>query len=318
MCGITGLVLGRRCRSAREYEAIREQFSDSLVAAQARGTDAAGLFDLNEGGEHYYYRAPLAASSLVRTQAFKAVLSHVGDNTIAIVGHTRAATTGSPMVVDNNHPIYDAPLIGVHNGVIWNNDELREEYFTEAEVDSAVILSVLNAHMGDGKLTLGHIRKAMPLLEGSWAVAIADIQQDALFVARNSGSPLVMTRAKATQALWFGSTNQIIDAAFGRKGVATKSLYEYSAMRLTRGNAEGLKVQGKAIKRPNKLSARGMFRFPPKNAPMSVYGRHTEEGDMREDWELVRDRSDRRGYPSFYDEGSASAKLLEWARKGGE
>jgi len=66
------------------------------------------------------------------------------------------------MVVDNNHPIYDAPLIGVHNGVIWNNDELREEYFTEAEVDSAVILSVLNAHMGDGKLTLGHIRKAMP------------------------------------------------------------------------------------------------------------------------------------------------------------
>ena len=53
-------------------------FIDSLIEAESRGTDASGLFVINEGGEHYFYRAPVQASSLVDLDAFWKVLDQVG------------------------------------------------------------------------------------------------------------------------------------------------------------------------------------------------------------------------------------------------
>ena len=140
MCGITGLVLGSRGRSNADYQKVKNDFTLMLLSAQSRGTDASGLFILNEGGRHFYYRAPVPASELVESDEYWNILSQVDDSTIAIVGHTRAATTGDPEVIENNHPIYDAPLVGVHNGVVHNHEQLRRKYGAVADVDSATIL----------------------------------------------------------------------------------------------------------------------------------------------------------------------------------
>ena len=283
MCGITGLVLSKRDRTEAEYAEITRQFTEQLIAAQSRGTDAAGVYILNEKGEHYYYRAPLAAKALVNTPDFQAVLSHVGASTIAIVGHTRAATTGSPLVVDNNHPIYDAPLIGVHNGVIYNHRNLRNQYGAVSDVDSAVILSTIKAHMGDELLTHGIIRQAMREVDGSWAIAVADIRQEQIFLARNDKSPMEMFHGRKQGITFFGSTHSIISAGFDID-IETVSLPAFAVTTLNRVSAKGRQICYTPLMKPKRKTLAikpTRFRFSPTDS-------WTYTDTELEDWELAQ------------------------------
>ena len=242
MCGVIGTVLSPKHRSADQLLDICDDFTEMLVAAQVRGIDAAGVFVINEGGEHFYYRAPMAASRLVNAEGFYNVLDNVTNQTIAIVGHTRAATTGSPAVNDNNHPIYDAPLLGVHNGVIHNHRQLRAEYGAVADVDSAVILSVIKSELvGDEPLTRKNLVAALPKLQGSFAIAVTDLRDDSLFLARNAGSPMVITQRTNGQ-LWFASTETILAEGLRLQSkIDSQTLPANTVLRLTRTEAKGVK-----------------------------------------------------------------------------
>ena len=298
MCGITGVVLGSKVRSASDIEAIKHSFIKSLVAAESRGTDAAGLFVINEGGEHYFYRAPVRAQKLVATDSFWDVLDQVGSSTIAIVGHTRAATTGDPIVVDNNHPIYDPPLVGVHNGVVRNHMELRDKYGAVADVDSATILSVLNSRLSDTQtLTRKIIAKAMPEVLGSWAIAIADTRKDTLYLARNSGSPMQLTWVSGNQLLWFGSTDRILEPAVAGK-VESLSMTANTVMALTRSNAETGHITHAGIKAPL-MSLGKVNHYPRPNR--GLYAPQIASKSYGRQWK----------YPEFFDNGAATAEILK-------
>jgi len=302
MCGIIGVVLGDKVRSEGEYERIREDFATMLVAAQARGTDAAGLYVVNSDGISVHAAAGSAAA-LATTDEFWSVLNEVGPTTIAIVGHTRHATTGSPNVNDNNHPIVDSRLVGVHNGVIYNHMALRRKYGAVAEVDSAAILSTLMHQRTEtsGHLTTGDIRQAMPQVEGSWAIAVADFDRpDVLFLARNAGSPMQITHERKRQALWFASTNTILSQGLGRTVRAT-TLPAWSVAKLTRKVARTGRVLHASIQAPKV------------HRPVDCHG--------LEDWQVFTGvyGADVGTYGhkySFFDEGAASAAALKTAQKG--
>ena len=300
MCGITGVILGNKVRSAGEYERIRDDFCTMLVAAQVRGTDAAGLYVLNENGEHYVHSAAGPAAKLVKSTKFWSVLDKVGPTTVAIVGHTRAATTGSPKVNDNNHPIVDGSLVGVHNGVIYNHQALRRQYGAVAEVDSATILSTLNAKLTeDAVLTTGMIERGMPQVEGSWAIALADTRRTCLFLARNAGSPMQLSHERKRQAFWFASTVDILSKGLGHK-VKAMALPQWTVTKLTRKNARTGKMTTKPIQAPKA------------HRPVVAHG--------LEDWELSTGLYDADNgsfvHPySFFDEGRGSAAALRAAQE---
>jgi len=302
MCGIIGLVLGSRVRSAGEYERIRVDFSTMLVAAQARGVDAAGLYLINAvpgkpGVRQYVHSAGIPAESLVKTPAYWELLDNVGPDTIAIVGHTRHATTGSPKVNSNNHPIVDGPLVGVHNGVIYNHQALRSQYGAVAEVDSATILSTLLAQGQGDALEVGDIRQAMPQVDGSWAIAVSDQRRQGIFLARNAASPMQLTHERKRKVLWFASTTSILSQGLGHE-VKAQPLPVWSVAFLTRKNASTGKLTPKSIEAPKV------------HRPVVTHG--------REDWETctsVYGHSERyAGYPSFFDQGSTTAAALKAAR----
>lgn len=302
MCGITGLVLGRKVRSASDIANIKKSFIDTLIAAESRGTDAAGIFVLNEAGEHYFYRAPIKASELVKTQSFWDVLEQVGKSTIAIVGHTRAATTGAPEVIDNNHPIYDPPLVGVHNGVVQNHLELRKKYGAVADVDSATILSVLNAHISDTQtLTRKIIAKAMPEVLGSWAIAIADTRKDTLYLARNAGSPMQLTWQKSKQLMWFASTDFILRPVTGKQ-VKSLSMTSNSVIALTRDNAETGQTFYIGIKAPVAVLS-NRYHYPKHQTHVYVPQNKPYKHDRQ--WK----------YPPFFDDGATTAAILKYFKE---
>src|SRR5262245_2309046 len=113
MCGIAGYSLSSGSRVDRTLAA------QALLAAIAeRGADAVG----------YAYRAPGRTYPTVvkqRTPASKllervAVPAEAGQ----LLVHVRDYTKGHPSIPANNHPVRHGPVIGIHNGIIVNDDEL--------------------------------------------------------------------------------------------------------------------------------------------------------------------------------------------------
>ena len=218
MCGILGICLDKRDRSEADFINLKADFSNLLQASMVRGIDATGFYIVNRDADVVYLKAPITAEEMVwengGDNAFWDTLdAFVGPDTVAIIGHTRAATTGSPECNDNNHPVVDAPIIGVHNGVIRNHLALAEKYPKAAEVDSAVIFSMLKTKAGDKPLTVKTITNSYDELVGPAAIAVADMRKpDGVFLARHT-NPVNITRDRAAGLLMFASTLDILQDA---------------------------------------------------------------------------------------------------------
>src|SRR5213083_1870401 len=157
MCGIAGYSLRSRSSVGRTLAA------QALLAAIAeRGADAVG----------YAYRAPNDTYATVvkqRTPASKLLerVSVPADANQLLV-HVRDYTKGHPSIAANNHPVRHGPVVGIHNGIIVNDDTLLEPHDCSRveprmTVDSEAIFAVA-AHSNSSP-------RALEELHGSMAAA---------------------------------------------------------------------------------------------------------------------------------------------------
>lgn len=136
--------------------------------------------------------------------------------------HTRAWTKGSPVNPNNNHPIRVANIVGVHNGGVWNDDELFAELGILdrriGHVDSEAIFAALaygGEPYGKGNVTRipgwrSHL-DALEVIEGTAAIAWLDTNDNpgVLHVARIASSPLAWAQTKNGSFI-FASTLEAI------------------------------------------------------------------------------------------------------------
>ena len=223
MCGILGICFDGRDRTDAEWMDIAWEFSNLWIHSMRRGTDAAGVYIVNRDADIQYIKAPVTAEYLVgRDEAnddmygyWEFVRNQLGPNTVGIIGHTRAATTGDPKYNDNNHPVVDAPIIGVHNGVITNHMALHAKYPKVAEVDSAAIMSLLKSKSANRPITKKIIANSVHELDGPFAIAIADMRKpDGIYLSRNR-NPVHFHRNRTDGLLMFASTSEILEDALG-------------------------------------------------------------------------------------------------------
>jgi glucosamine 6-phosphate synthetase-like amidotransferase/phosphosugar isomerase protein len=177
MCGIAGYSLRPRSNIERTLAA------QSLLAAIAeRGADAVG----------YAYRAPGEIYPTVVKQRTPAsqLLDRVSvpDGANQLLVHVRDYTKGHPSIPANNHPVRHGPVVGIHNGIILNDDELLAPHScARAEprmtVDSEAIFAIA-AHSRNDARALEPLRGAMA---AGW---IDEREPGVVFVARGMGRPL--------------------------------------------------------------------------------------------------------------------------------
>src|SRR5919206_4489487 len=204
MCGIAGYSVRARSRVERTLA------TQALLAAIAeRGADAVG----------YAYRAPGETYPTVvkqRTPASK-LLERVSvpQRANQLLVHVRDYTKGHPSIPANNHPVRHGPVVGIHNGIIVNDDELLAPHScARAEprmsVDSEAIFALAAHSQNDPR--------ALEAIAGSMATAWLDQREPGtVFAARGVGRPLWLGRGR--NEVFFASTRRALEIASEYTGV---------------------------------------------------------------------------------------------------
>jgi len=181
MCGIV---------AASAHRDISEILIAGLRALEYRGYDSAGLALQLDG-----------AIGRVRTQGkvreLEALLEQTPLQGHCGIAHTRWATHGVPNTL-NAHPHLSGESIAlVHNGIIENHDELREEllaagYVFESDTDTEVMVHLVHSLVAEGNDLFAAVRKAVQRLRGAFAIAVVHAGEPGVVVGARSGSPLVL------------------------------------------------------------------------------------------------------------------------------
>src|SRR3954451_25268370 len=180
MCGIVG-ILGR--------EQVADHLIDALKRLEYRGYDSAGVATL-ENGQLARRRAEGKLKNLERR------LEREPLNGTSGIGHTRWATHGRP-TESNAHPHATDRLAVVHNGIIENFRELREELEQSgakfgSETDTEVIAHLVTHEMKKGRSPADAVAAALPRLRGTFALAFLFQGEDDLLIGARKGSPLAV------------------------------------------------------------------------------------------------------------------------------
>jgi glucosamine--fructose-6-phosphate aminotransferase (isomerizing) len=180
MCGIVG-ILGNT--------PVAEHLVDALRRLEYRGYDSAGIATV-ENGHLDRRRAEGKLRNLEQRLLSEPLKGRTG------LGHTRWATHGKP-VERNAHPHMNERVAVVHNGIIENFQELREEltgkgHVFQTETDTETILHLVSAYLDEGHESVDAAKRALHRLRGAFALAIIFAGQDNLMVGAREGPPLAV------------------------------------------------------------------------------------------------------------------------------
>lgn len=208
MCGIAGYSLGLDSRIERTVAAR------ALLAGIAeRGADAVGYAFRRPGSEVTVHKQRSGATALLERIG-------VPEEATQLLVHVRDFTKGHPSLAANNHPIRHGVVVGVHNGIIANDDQLFDEHgIVRAEpgmtVDSEIIFAL-------AEQSRGRTAEALQQLYGTMAAAWIDEGRPELLLARGMGRPLWIGTGK--RELFFASTRLALELVESYGGVKLKKV----------------------------------------------------------------------------------------------
>lgn len=237
MCGIVGAV------STRNIVPI---LIEGLKRLEYRGYDSCGVA-VHQNGELRRARSTARVAELEASVATDDVQSGTG------IAHTRWATHGAP-AVHNAHPHFSSGPSGksaasgrvalVHNGIIENHDELRNElktrgYVFDSQTDTEVIAHLVD-HLYEGDL-LAAVQQATLRLRGAYAIAVFCRDEPHRVIGAREGSPLVlgvgagdrqgefflasdaMALAGVTDQIAYLEEGDVVDLQLGKVWVTTRT-----------------------------------------------------------------------------------------------
>jgi len=199
MCGIAGFSLNPDSSVDRTLAA-----QALLAGISERGADAVGYAQRSSDGPVSVTKLRGGASALLDELEVPA-------QTAQALIHVRDFTKGHPEISANNHPIRHGHVVGIHNGIIENDDDLFashgwERAHPEMTVDSEAIFALMELTRSD--------HTALEQLRGSMATAWIDERVDGrLYLARGVARPLWIGRSR--REVFFASTKSALEVVEG-------------------------------------------------------------------------------------------------------
>jgi len=181
MCGIVGYI---------GDEDTVNILLESLRKLEYRGYDSAGMAIIDNEGKTRIFKIEGEISEL--ESIIPEISSRVG------IGHTRWATHGRP-TTENAHPHCSGNICVVHNGIIENYQELKDELILEgfvfiSDTDTEVLAHLINKYdTGDLRLA---VSTAMGHVRGSYAIGVLSNEHPDELIAARKDSPLIIGLGK--------------------------------------------------------------------------------------------------------------------------
>lgn len=232
MCGIVGVVGSRNATDI---------LMQGLEKLEYRGYDSAGIYVLNGAANGRLIKSVGRIADL-RSKIGIDVAGSTG------IGHTRWATHG-PASEENAHPHTSETgrFVLVHNGVIENYLQIKDDYLSnhtlKGQTDTEIAVHLVGQFVTDGLSVLEAFKKALHIIEGSYAFALVDSENpDTIYVAKNK-SPLLI-------GLGEGYNMVCSDAmAMIRETSEFMEIHDKELVVLTKDNATVTDYDGNAIER---------------------------------------------------------------------
>ncbi|SEI58287.1 glutamine--fructose-6-phosphate transaminase (isomerizing) [Streptococcus equinus] len=181
MCGIVGVVGNKNATDI---------LMQGLEKLEYRGYDSAGIYVTNGSNQGRLIKSVGRIADL-RAKIGIDMAGYTG------IGHTRWATHGQP-TESNAHPHTSETgrFVLVHNGVIENYLQIKETYLSnhhlKGETDTEIAVHLVGEFVEQGLSVLEAFKKALNVIEGSYAFALVDAEDsDTIYVAKNK-SPLLI------------------------------------------------------------------------------------------------------------------------------
>lgn len=216
MCGIVGYV----GKSQAQIFLLT-----GLKRLEYRGYDSAGIVTIDSEGKQTLLREMGKVAELG-----KEIAKHAKSDAIGI-GHTRWATHGVPSQ-KNAHPHTAGDIYMVHNGIIENYKELKEElkdHVFQSDTDSEVLAALINSFYDNKTLLVDAVSQALKLVAGTYGIAVISSRNPEEVIVARSGSPLIIgvgdteTLIASDASALVGHTTQAIYLNDGEIAVCSSS-----------------------------------------------------------------------------------------------
>ena len=242
MCGIFGIAIGENLKLTPKE--LMQIVNSIFKLSESRGKEASGLA-VRFQDSIYVFKEPITSSKLVKTSKYKELFNKTLRDEgydgvqlqapILILGHSRLQTNGQSEINTNNQPVVKDGAVGIHNGIIVNDDKLWKSFLElkkKYDVDTEVFLSLLQMFRVQGKSVVEAVRLVFEHIEGSASVAVQFDDINNFVLASNTGS-LYMALGKSGKLLVFASEKyilqQVLDNIFFRSLFADQSITQVKA-----------------------------------------------------------------------------------------
>lgn len=180
MCGIVGII---------SHKPVADRLLQGLKKLEYRGYDSSGIAVV-QNRDINTRKSPGKIANLENLLSNDPINGNIG------IAHTRWATHGGPSF-SNAHPHSNHQVSVVHNGIIENYRELKEDLVLsntefKSETDTEVILHLISNYLDEGLHPTEAIKKLLGILQGSYALAIIFKQFDDLMIGARHGCPLAI------------------------------------------------------------------------------------------------------------------------------
>ena len=181
MCGIVGVVGNRNATDI---------LMQGLEKLEYRGYDSAGIY-VSNGSNNGCLIKSVGRIADLRAKIGIDMAGSTG------IGHTRWATHGQATEANAHpHTSETGRFVLVHNGVIENYLQIKEKYLANhtlrGQSDTEIAVHLIGQFVTDGLSPLEALKKALAVIEGSYAFALINIENpDIIYVAKNK-SPLLI------------------------------------------------------------------------------------------------------------------------------
>lgn len=217
MCGLTGLIFGKKERSKEEYNFLTDIFTTAFLFSEERGHHASGIVRMSIDGTYRLYKLPVPTSKMIDISNYSDILDQVNNRTTILMGHSRWKTVGSEFKNCNNQPILAGSILGTHNGTISNHNNLFQFYQFKrfAEVDSEILFRMADASIQNGIIQTAHLNNYLSKCKGSLSFVCVSKTDPGSVYLYHGNKPLFLYYNPKLQVLLYSSSKEYILKSLG-------------------------------------------------------------------------------------------------------